>query len=202
MLPPPGAGGYPTSMLSALCVYCGSNSGSSPVYKESAAALGRELARRGIRLVYGGSDRGTMGALADAVLSAGGRVTGIIPSGYLENEAAHRGLADLRVVGSMHERKALMTELCDAFLTMPGGFGTFDELCEALSWAQLRIHAKPVGLWNINGFFDPFLAQLDLAVREGFLKREHRALVQPSHDMNALLDHLALATPTPEAKWL
>lgn len=189
-------------MLTALCVYCGSNAGASPVYIESAVALGRELARRKIRLVYGGSDRGTMGAVANAVLAGRGEVTGVIPSGYLENEAAHRGLADLRIVGSMHERKALMTELCDAFLTMPGGYGTFDELCEALSWAQLRIHAKPVGLWNINGFFDPFLAQLDHAVREGFLKREHRALIQPGENLNDLLDRLALAAPAPSAKWL
>jgi uncharacterized protein (TIGR00730 family) len=170
---------------------------------ESAAALGRELARRKIRLVYGGSDRGTMGALANAVLAEGGEVTGVIPSGYLENEAAHRGLPDLRIVASMHERKALMTELCDAFLTMPGGYGTFDELCEALSWSQLHIHSKPVGLWNLNRFFDPFLAQLDRAVAEGFLKAPHRALLHDSAEFAPLLDCLNLAAATPPvAKWM
>ena len=190
-------------MLKALCVYCGSNPGLSPLYMESAAALGRELARRKTRLIYGGSGRGTMGALANAVLDGGGEVTGIIPSGYLENEAAHRGLPDLRIVGSMHERKALMTQLCDAFLTMPGGYGTFDELCEALSWAQLGIHAKPAGLWNINGYFDPFLAQLDRSATEGFLKPAHRALLHASGDMAALLDHLDLAAAPPATgKWL
>jgi len=192
-----------SGMLSALCVYCGSNAGSSSRYTEAARDAGSELARRKIRLVYGGSDRGTMGTLANAVLTGGGEVTGVIPSGYLENEAAHRGLPDLRIVGSMHERKALMTQLCDAFLTMPGGFGTFDELCEALSWAQLRIHAKPVGLWNLDGFFDPFLAQLDLAVREGFLKPQHRALLLDSDQLVTLLDRLDLAAAVPvTTKWL
>lgn len=190
-------------MLSALCVYCGSNAGASPLYMDSAVALGAELARRKIRLIYGGSDRGTMGALANAVMAHGGEVTGVIPSGYLENEAAHRGLADLRVVGSMHERKALMTELCDAFLTMPGGYGTFDELCEALSWAQLQIHSKPVGIWNLNRFFDAFLAQLDHAVGEGFLKPQHRALLHDSVELAPLLDRLNRAGGAPAtAKWL
>ena len=190
-------------MLHALCVYCGSNPGASPLYMDAAVALGTELARRKIRLIYGGSDRGTMGALANAVLANGGEVTGIIPSGYLENEAAHRGLPDLRVVGSMHERKALMTELCDAFLTMPGGYGTFDELCEALSWSQLRIHAKPVGLWNLNGFFDPFLAQLDRAVTEGFLKPQHRALLHHDSEFEPLLNRLNPVAATPRVqKWV
>jgi uncharacterized protein (TIGR00730 family) len=190
-------------MLSALCVYCGSNAGASSLYMEAAVALGVELARRKVRLIYGGSDRGTMGVLANAVLANSGEVTGIIPSGYLENEAAHRSLPDLRIVGSMHERKALMTELCDAFLTMPGGFGTFDELCEALSWAQLHIHAKPVGVWNLNRFFEPFLAQLDHAVAEGFLKPQHRALLHDSAELAPLLDRLNLAAAVPAArKWL
>ncbi|MEP7363986.1 MAG: TIGR00730 family Rossman fold protein [Acidobacteriota bacterium] len=190
-------------MLHALCVYCGSNAGASPIYMDAAVTLGGELARRKIRLIYGGSDRGTMGALANAVLANGGEVTGIIPSGYLENEAAHRGLPDLRIAGSMHERKALMTELCDAFLTMPGGYGTFDELCEALSWAQLQIHSKPVGIWNINGFFDPFLGQLDRAVNEGFLKPQHRALLHDSADLDTLLSRLTPVAATPATpKWL
>ena len=144
-----------------------------------------------------------MGVLANAVLASGGEVTGVIPTGYLENEAAHRGLPDLRIVGSMHERKALMTELCDAFLTMPGGYGTFDELCEALSWSQLRIHSKPVGLWNLNRFFDPFLAQLDHAVREGFLKPQHRALLLDDTEFGPLLNRLNLVDATPPVeKWV
>ena len=175
----------------SICVFCGSCRGTLAEYAAAAEAFGRTAAQRGIELVTGGGRVGLMGVLADASLKAGGRVVGVIPQSLSTKELAHDGLTRLHVVGSMHERKALMTELCDAFLTMPGGYGTFDELCEALSWSQLRIHAKPVGLWNLNGFFDPFLAQLDRARQVGgpaaAMESLQRALVDhvPSEQIEA-----------------
>jgi uncharacterized protein (TIGR00730 family) len=171
-----------------LCVYCGSSSGNNAIYSQAAAELGRVLAERGIELIYGGSCRGLMGCLADAVLQAGGRATGVIPEGLMTLEVAHRGLTDLHVVRSMHERKAMMTELADGFLVLPGAWGTLDELCEAATWAQLGIHNKPCGLWNVNGYWDPFLEFLQLAVAEGFLKQAHYQMLQVSTDLYKLLE--------------
>ena len=150
--------------MKRICVFCGSNSGNSAGYQVAAADLGRQLAERRIALVYGGSNVGLMGAVADSVLQAGGHAIGVIPRSLVDREVDHRGLPDLRVVETMHERKALMADLADGFVAMPGGYGTFDELCEILTWAQLGIHSKPVGLLNTLGYWDPFLQFLDHAV--------------------------------------
>jgi uncharacterized protein (TIGR00730 family) len=149
--------------------------------------MGAALAGAGIGLVYGGGRVGLMGALADAALAAGGEVIGVIPEALVAWEVAHQGLSDLRVVGSMHERKALMADLADAFIAMPGGYGTLEELCEVLTWSQLGLHRKPCGLLNVEGYYDPLLALLDHAVAEGFLRREHRALVLQEQEPGRLL---------------
>ena len=158
---------------------------------ESAQALGQELASRKIEIVYGGGRRGLMGALADAALAAGGRVTGIIPQSLVDAEIAHRGLTELQVVRTMHERKAEMARRADAFLILPGAWGTLDELCEALTWAQLGIHHKPCGMWNVNGYYDLLLQFLGHAVDERFLKREDRELLLVSSDLQELLRKMA-----------
>jgi uncharacterized protein (TIGR00730 family) len=164
--------------LKRVCVYCGSNPGARAEYVAAAQSLGREFARRGIETVYGGGRLGLMGAVADAAIQAGGRVIGVMPQALVDMEVAHRGLTDLRIVGSMHERKALMTALSDAFVILPGGWGTLDELCEALTWAQLNIHHKPCVMWNVAGYYDSFLTFLNHAVSEGFLKpKDHRHLL-------------------------
>jgi len=191
-----------TARFGRICVFCGSSSGSRPAYTEAARRLGRLLAERGIGLVYGGSHLGLMGTVADAVLAAGGAVTGVIPRMLVEKEAAHRQLADLRVVGSMHERKALMAELADGFIAMPGGFGTLEEFCEMLTWAQLGVHRKPCGLLNVEGFYDPLLALLDHAVRERFLKPVNRDLLLAETVPETLLDRMARVPPPPVDKWL
>ena len=186
-----------------ICVFCGSNSGNSPAYALAAAELGGVLAAHEIALVYGGSNVGLMGTVADAVLAAGGQVIGVIPRSLVDREVAHRGLADLRVVETMHERKALMADLADGFIAMPGGFGTFDELCEILTWAQLGIHSKPVGLLNTLGYWDPFLLFLDHAVDAGFLRSAHRRLLEVNEGPSELVDRLVLAKPlAPESKWM
>jgi hypothetical protein len=151
-----------------LCVFCGSRFGSRPVYEAAARTLGQTLARQRIGLVYGGASVGIMGALADAALAAGGEVIGVIPRGVFTREIAHAGLTKLHVVGSMHERKALMAEQSDAFLAMPGGLGTYDELFEILTWRQIGLHRKPVGLLDVEGYFGPLRSVLDHAVSEGF----------------------------------
>lgn len=151
-----------------LCVFCGSRFGSRPVYEEAARTLGQTLARQRIGLVYGGASVGIMGALADAALAAGGEVIGVIPRGVFTREIAHAGLTKLHVVGSMHERKALMAEQSDAFLALPGGLGTYDELFEILTWRQIGLHQKPVGLLDVDGYFAPLRSVLDHAVSEGF----------------------------------
>jgi uncharacterized protein (TIGR00730 family) len=181
-----------------LCVYCGSSLGILPVYAEAARRLGRLLAEQGIELVYGGGCRGLMGCLADAVLEAGGRAIGVMPQALVDLEVAHRGLTELRIVRSMHERKALMTELADAFLILPGAWGTLDELCEALTWSQLGIHEKPCGLWNVNGYYDSFVGFLRHAVAEGFLKQEHCDLLLVSRDIDDLLKIMRYSNHTGE----
>ncbi len=170
-----------------VCVFCGSSSGGRPEYAEAARRFGAALAGRGLGLVYGGGHVGLMGVLADAVLAAGGEVVGVIPQALVDRELAHGRLTELLVVDTMHQRKALMADRADAFAALPGGFGTADELFEILTWAQLGLHAKPVGLLNVAGFFAPLLAWVDLAVRDGFLRPEHRDLLAVADEPEALL---------------
>ena len=185
-----------------LCVFCGSNAGDTAAYREAAVALGRLLAQRRVGLVYGGGHVGLMGLLADAALSAGGRVTGVIPQALWDREVGHTGLSELRVVGSMHERKAVMAELSDAFVALPGGVGTLEEIFEAWTWGQLGIHRKPCGLLNVAGYFDPLLSFLDRAVEAGFVPPAHRAMLQVAAGPAPLLDLLAAYTPPPVRQWL
>jgi uncharacterized protein (TIGR00730 family) len=185
------------SGMPRIAVFCGSRAGIDPAYAAAAAALGGALAERGCELVYGGAHVGLMGIAADAVLAGGGRVTGVIPTAMVERELAHRGITDLRIVGSMHERKALMASLADAFLVLPGGMGTLDELCEILTWAQLGLHGKPVGLLDVRDYWRGFLAFLDTAVHEGFLRDADRLRLHHQHDVGALLDALLAAALEP-----
>jgi uncharacterized protein (TIGR00730 family) len=178
-----------------VCVFCGSSAGRSGAYSEAARATGAWLAAQGIELVYGGGRNGLMGILADAALAGGGRVTGIIPDFLLAKEVGHTGIQELRVTQSMHERKAAMVTLADAFLALPGGCGTFEELLEVVTWAQLRLHAKPIGIFNTGGFYDPLLQMLDHARAEGFLRPEHRALVLHGTDHVELLTRMAAQAP-------
>lgn len=188
--------------MKRICVYCGANPGARPAYVEGAQALGRTLAERGIGVVYGGGNVGLMGCLADATLAAGGEVIGVIPEALLEKELAHRGLTELHVVASMHERKTMMAELADAFIAMPGGFGTFEELCEALTWTQLGIHEKPCGLFNIEGFYDALISLLERATTDRFLRMEHRAILLEGTTPEAILAKIeAFRMPVAE-KWI
>jgi len=188
--------------LRSVCVFCGSSIGSRPEYAVAAAAVGRLLAERGIRVVYGAGNIGLMGVVADAALTAGGEVIGVIPQMLVDKELAHGRLAELRIVGSMHERKALMAELSDAFLALPGGLGTYEELFEVLTWAQLGIHHKPCGCLNVAGYFDPLDSLLDHAVSEGFVRPQHRRLLVSSSDPVELLALLAQHQPLQEEKWI
>jgi uncharacterized protein (TIGR00730 family) len=176
--------------LSSICVFCGSSAGADPAYLDAAREVGAGLARRGIRVVYGGARVGLMGAVADAARAEGGEVVGVMPSRMIEREIAHAGIDDLRVVGSMHERKALMTELADAFVTLPGGIGTLDELFEAFTWAYLGLHRKPLGLLDVAGYFGPLTAFLEHAVEQGFLRPETHAMLAVSDDLDDLLGDL------------
>jgi hypothetical protein len=171
-----------------ICVFTGSRHGSRPQYAEAAAALGREIVRRGYGLVYGGGNVGLMTVIADTVLDSGGPVTGVIPHALVSKEVAHRRLSDLRMVGSMHERKAVMAELSDGFIAMPGGIGTMEEFFEVLSWAQLGLHEKPCGLLNVSGYYDRLIGFLDGAVAEDFVKPIHRALMIVEAHPGKLLD--------------
>ena len=188
--------------LSSLCVYCGSRPGARPVYVEQAAALGRLLAERGIALVYGGASIGVMGAAADAAIAAGGRVIGVIPKALAEKEVAHSNLTELHVVDSMHTRKAKMAELSDAFVALPGGIGTFEELFEVWTWLQLGFHTKPVSLLNTAGYWDGLLSFLDHARDEAFLNADHRALLQVGDTPEALLATLALWKAPAGRRWV
>ena len=180
-----------------LCVFCGSSGGRDPVYLDTARHVGRLLARQGIGVVYGGGRIGMMGAVAEAALAAGGRVIGIIPEVLMRKEVAFDGLTELRVVRSMHERKQMMADEADGFLALPGGFGTFEEFCEILTWAQLGIHANPCGLLNVAGYYDPLLAMFDRAVAEGFLRERHRALVLSAADPVTLLEMMSRYEASP-----
>ncbi len=193
--------------MKSLCVFCGSNAGQNPVYRAEAEKLGRLLAARNIELIYGAGNIGLMGAVADACLGAGGKVTGIIPEALVGKEVAgrpvdHRTLTRMEVVDSMHTRKARMAELSDGFIALPGGFGTFEEFCEILTWGQLGFHVKPMGLLNVNGFYDPLLALFDHAVNEGFLRAQNRAMALVSNDIDDLLVQMANYRPEPVSKWL
>jgi len=189
--------------MQRVCVFCGSRSGSKPLYADVTRRLGIALVKRGMTLVYGAGHIGLMGVLADAVLQAGGQAIGVIPQALVDKELAHAGLTEMHIVASMHERKAKMADLSDAFIALPGAYGTADELFEILTWAQLGLHAKPIGLLDVDGFFDPLLAWLDHTVREGFLREKHRDLLLKSDDPARLLDLLQSAHPAPVTpKWI
>ncbi len=188
--------------MKRICVFCGSSSGARPEYADAARTLASLLAGRGIGLVYGGGKIGLMGILADAMLAAGGEVIGVIPRALLLKEVGHRGVTELRVVETMHERKALMSELSDGFIALPGGFGTLDEFFEILTWAQLGFHGKPCGLLNVAGYFDDILRALDHAVAERFLRPQHRELVLADTSAAALLLQLAAFAPRQDDKWI
>src|SRR3954464_7387628 len=188
--------------LRRVCVYAGSSAGARPVYAHGARELGALLAARGIGVVYGGGAVGLMGSLADAALAAGGEVTGVIPASLLAREVGHPGLTDLRVVGSMHERKALMEDLADGFLALPGGPGTLDELMEIVTWAQLGLHRKPIGLLDVDGYFGHLRAFLDHAAAERFVRPEHRDLLLRDTDAAALLDRMAAWDPVAVPGWI
>ena len=182
--------------MNRLAVYCGSSMGADPAFADTARALGEEMARRGIGLVYGGGHRGLMGVVADAVLGSGGEAYGVIPQALVDLEVAHTGLTELHTVSNMHERKAKMTELCDAFVALPGGIGTFDELFEAWTWNALGYHAKPFALLNVGGFWDGMVEFLDHTTRSGFMSEARRGQLIVAADIGEALDRLARAAGT------
>ena len=189
-------------MLQRVCVYCGSSPGFDPQFAQQADALGRRLAAEGLGLVYGGGKVGLMGIVADGVLAGGGEVVGIIPEALAAKELAHPGLTELLVVSSMHERKALMEQRADAFVAMPGGFGTYDELFEILTWAQLGEHAKPIVLLDVDGFYEPLFALVQRAVDAGFLKAQHAALARRAVDVDGVMAALREPPSATLPKWL
>ena len=189
-------------MIRRICVFCGSSLGARPSYAEAAEELGELFAFKGVALVYGGSKVGLMGVLADAALRAGGEVIGVIPQALVMKEVAHQDLTDLRIVGSMHERKAMMADLSDGFIALPGGFGTFEEFCEVLTWSQLGLHQKPCGLLNLHGYFDNLLKLFDQAVEERFLRPEHRAMVLDHEDPSVLIERLLVYKHPKVEKWI
>ena len=184
-----------------VCVFCGSNAGARSEYAEAARALAAVLVERKLGIVYGGGNVGLMGVLADAALERGGEVTGVIPRTLVDKEVAHRGVTELRIVETMHERKALMNDLSDAFIALPGGFGTLDEFFEVLTWSQLGFHGKPCALLNVGGYYDRMLAMLDHAVTERLLRPVHRELVIADTDPSRLLQRLSAFPPAPKGKW-
>lgn len=188
--------------LRTLCVFCGAHAGAQPEYAEAARATGRLLAEQGIRLVYGAGKIGLMGLLADSCLAAGGEVIGVIPDALVKHEVAHLGLTELRVVDSMHQRKAMLADLADAFLALPGGLGTFEELFEIWTWSQLGLQRKAVGLLNVRGYYDHLIALADHATQEGFLRREHREMLLVDTATQPLLDRLRTFTPVETPKWI
>ena len=190
--------------LSSVCVYCGSSPGRLPVYLQSARELGEEIAKRNIHLVYGGAKVGLMGETARVALAGGARVTGVIPEIIADQEIAFQGLDELIVVNSMHERKAKMAELVDGFIAMPGGFGTFDEFFEALTWAQLGLHTKPCGLLNVANYFDQLLSFLDRAVEDKFIHEPHRDMIITAENPRNLIDRMSMydKAPMSKAEWV
>ncbi len=188
--------------MQSVCVYCGANAGAQAAYADAARDLAHTLAARGLTLIYGGGSVGLMGILADAVLAAGGRVVGVLPRHLHRKEVAHEGLTELHVVKSMHERKALMADRSDAFIALPGGLGTLEELFEVLTWTQLGLHAKPCGLLNVASYYDPLRGFLDHAVAEGFIRSEHRAMLVVENRAESLLARLDEWRPPAVEKWL
>lgn len=188
--------------MKTICVFCGANSGFSGVYAEAARSLGRLLASRGIRMVYGAGKVGLMGIIADEMLAHGGEVIGVIPHFLMAKEVGHTGLTELIQTDTMHERKKIMADLSDGFIAMPGGFGTMDELNEILTWAQLGLHGDPIGLLNVAGYFDPLLGMFDHMVKEGFLRQENRAIVLDDTNEMALLAKMEAFVPPGVPKWL
>ena len=183
--------------MRSICVFCGSRPGAKPAYRAAAEALGQLLAERGIELIYGGGNIGLMGIVADACLAAGGKVVGVIPRALLEWEVGHEGLTRLEVVDSMHTRKARMAELADGFIALPGGLGTFEELFEILTWAQLGFHNKPIGLLNVDGYYLPLVQMMERGVAEGFMKAENRGLLLAEDNLFALMRAMSVYHPPP-----
>ena len=188
--------------MKTICVFAGSSSGARAEYLAAARDLGRALAGRGLGLVYGGARVGLMGALADEMLSAGARVVGVMPEALVAKEVAHNGLTELRVVKSMHERKAMMSDLAGGFIALPGGFGTLDEFFEVLTWAQLGLHAKPCGLLNVHGYFDRLISFVEHAVAERFVRAEHGSMISVSATAPELLDRMSAYRPPVVQKWI
>ena len=188
--------------LSSVCVFCGSNGGADPAYLAAAEAVGAGLAQRGIRIVYGGGRVGLMGALADSARAAGGEVVGVMPQALVDREIGHTGIDDLRVVDTMHERKALMVELSDAFVALPGGIGTLEELFEVYTWAQLGIHAKPLALLDVAGYYEPLAAFLDHAVAQRFLRPETRGMLAVADSIEGVLETFERWRPPAMHKWI
>jgi uncharacterized protein (TIGR00730 family) len=187
--------------IKRICIFCGSSLGNNPDYARAAASLAEYLVASKIGIVYGGSNVGLMRIVADTAIKNNGEIVGVIPEPLVAKEIAHPGLTDLRLVGSMHERKALMSDLADAFIAMPGGYGTLEEFCEVLTWSQLGLQRKPCGLLNVNGYYDHLLSMFDQSVREGFLKSEHRDLVVSREDPVELVDGLRHAHLPASSKW-
>jgi uncharacterized protein (TIGR00730 family) len=188
--------------MQRICVFCGSSPGGNPAYFDAAQEMGREIAARNLTLVYGGGHVGLMGAIADAVLDAGGSVIGVIPHALAVREIAHQRLTRLHVVGSMHERKAMMADLSDAFVALPGGFGTYEEFFEAVTWTQLGVHKKPCGLLNVAGFYDPLVQFLDNAVSEQFVRQQHRSTILVDTHPGRLIDQLGRVQLPDVPKWI
>lgn len=188
--------------MKRICVFCGSSPGVRPEYARAAREMGREMAERGIGLVYGGGHVGLMGIIADAVMEHGGQAVGVIPEGLMRREVGHRGLTELHVVASMHERKQRMADLSDGFVAMPGGYGTFEEFCEVITWSQLGIHPKPCGLLNVLGYYDALLAMFDHGVAEGFIRPQHRQIVLQDTRPAALLETMRAFVPPAVEKWI
>ena len=186
----------------SVCVFCGSSSGARPSYRDAAETLGRVLAEQGRTVVYGGGNVGLMGALADAALAAGGRVVGVIPQHLVAREVAHATVTELRIVGSMHERKQVMADLAEAFVLLPGGLGSLEEFFEVWTWGQLGLHEKPYGVLNVERYFDPLLALVDHAVAERFVRPAHRAMLAVDDEPERLLARLDALEPAPAPKWI
>lgn len=188
--------------MKRITIFCGANRGARAEYTDAARAVGQLLVREGLALVYGGGNVGLMGELANAVLDAGGEAIGVIPRALWDREVGHRGLTELRIVESMHERKALMAELADAFIALPGGLGTFEEIFEILTWSQLGMHQKPCGFLDVAGYFAPLASFLDHAVAEGFVQMEHRRMMFFDADAESLLRRFDHYDPPPVRKWI
>lgn len=188
--------------MKRICVFCGSSPGVRPEYADAARAMGRALAERGIGLVYGGGRVGLMGIVADTVMQGGGQAIGVIPEALMRREVGHTSLTELHVVASMHERKQMMADLSDGFIALPGGYGTFEEFCEVITWSQLGIHPKPCGLLNAVGYYDAMLAMFDHGVAEGFIRPRHRALVLTEADPGRLIERMRDFVPPTAEKWI